>query len=311
MIRQNLFYKLLALAIAAFLWVYVNAERNPQARKVLTVPLEIRNLARGYSAEPATPEVSMTIEGPKSAVDTVRREDAAAWVDLRRLKTGPNVINSTVKVNARVAGAAENQLAVTVSPQSAIVRAEAIRSRRLPVEVRFLTAPPLGYSYTEPVLEPSNVGVSGKASDVARVQRIVLPLANGSSGKPIDGYFEVTPTDGAGNRIACVVTDAEKVHLKLGVVEVPATKAVVVSESIVGRPKFPAGVIRVSVTPPSVTLEGKPKILMGISTIETEDVSVEGATASVTRQVALRVPPGVRVVGSPGVRVSVTIGAKE
>ncbi|MCX8053956.1 MAG: YbbR-like domain-containing protein, partial [Armatimonadetes bacterium] len=134
----------------------------------------------------------------------------------------------------------------------------------------------------------------------------------GGSAKPIDGYFEVTPTDAAGNKVDGVTLEPGKiVRLKLGVVEVPATKVVVVSENIVGRPKFPASIIKVSVTPPSVVLEGKPRILMGISTIETEEVSVEGATETVTRYVALRVPPGAKVVGSPKVRVSVIIVDKQ
>ncbi|MGC8863881.1 MAG: CdaR family protein [Armatimonadota bacterium] len=312
MITQNLFYKLLALVIAIFLWVYVNSERNPQSRKVFSVPVEVRNAARGYTVEPVPAEVSVAIEGPKSAVDTVRREDASAWVDLRELKSGASVVTGKFKVNAWVAGATENQLSVKVSPRSVTVRAEAIRSKRLPVEVKLLTSPPLGYAYTEPSLQPASVGVSGRASAVARVKRVILPVAGDASGKPIDGYFEVTPTDAAGNRVDGVMLDVDKgVHLRLGVVEVPATKAVVVSENIVGRPKFPASILKVSVVPPSVTLEGKPKILMGISTIETEEISVENATDSVTREVALRVPPGVRVVGPPKVRVSVIIGTRE
>ncbi len=311
MIRQDLFYKLLALVIATFLWAYVNAERNPRARKVVTAPLEVRNLAKGYVAELSAAKVSVTIEGPKSGVDAVRSEDVSAWIDLKGLKVGPALIKSKANVAARVAGASEDQLAVSVSPSPVQVRAEAIRSKRLPVDVKLLTAPPLGYSYADPVVEPGSVGVKGKASDVARVKRVLLFLADRSMGKAIDGYFEVTPTDSAGNRVGSVTVDTEKVHLKLGIVEVPATKAVVVSESIVGRPAFPATVISVSVTPPSVTLEGKPKILMGLSTIETEDVSVEGETANITRQVGLRVPPGVKVVGSQRVRVTVVIRAKE
>jgi len=311
MIRQNLFYKLMALGIAVALWFYVNGERNPQARKVLTVPLEVRNLARGYTAEPATREVGITIQGGKSAVDAVRREDAAAWIDLRRLKTGPALVNAVVRVDARVAGAPDSDLAVTVSPRSVRVRVEAIRSRRLPVEVKFVTAPPLGYSYSEPVIEPDSVAISGKASEVARVKRILLALAARNPGKPIDDYCPVTPTDSAGNAISEVTLDPDKAHLKVGVVDVPATKAVVVSENVVGRPKFPARVTGVAVSPPSVTLEGKPKDLMGISTIGTEEVSVEGAAANVTREVAVRVPAGVRVVGSGRVHVSILISGKE
>ena len=54
MIRRNLFYKLLAVGVAIVLWVYVNAERNPQSQKTLTVPMQVRNLAKGYVADLTT-----------------------------------------------------------------------------------------------------------------------------------------------------------------------------------------------------------------------------------------------------------------
>jgi len=307
MIRNNLFYKLLALAIATFLWAYVNAERNPLATKTISVPLQIRNLARGCAAEPSVSEVNVTISGSKSSVDAVRAGDVAAWIDLSRLHPTRGVAVSRAKVMVRVAGADENRLKVTAKPSAISVRVEEIRSKRLPVELRLVSAPPIGYAFGEPQLQPAFVEVSGKASDVARVRRVILPLIYGTSGKPIEGDFEIIPVDQNGNKVEGISLDVDKVRLTLGVVEVPATKTVIVSENIVGRPKYPAKVARVSIVPPSVTLEGKPKILMGISTVETEEVSIEGATSSVTKQVALRIPPGTRVLGPSRVQVTVTI----
>ncbi|MDH7602619.1 MAG: CdaR family protein [Armatimonadota bacterium] len=307
MIRHNLVYKILALAIATFLWAYVNAERNPQSTRIVTVPLQVRNLAGGYTAEPSVSEVSVTVTGPKLAVDAVRLSDVSAWIDLSRVRPLRGVAVSRAKVRVRVVGAEDGNLSVAAKPSAVSVRVEAIRSKRLPVELRLMSAPPLGYGFAEPVLQPAFVGVSGKASDVARVKHIVLPLTYSSLGKPIDGEFEVIPVDADGSRVDNVVLDTQTVHLKMNVVEVPATKTVVVSENIVGRPKYPAKVVRVSVVPPSVTIEGKPKILIGIGTIETEEISIEGASSSVTRQVSLRVPPGIRVLGPTRVNVTVTI----
>lgn len=307
MIRHNLIYKILALVIAAFLWAYVNAERNPQTAKVVSVPLQIRNLATGYAAEPSVSEVSVTVTGPKLAVDSVRSSDVSAWIDLSRLRLVRGTVVSRAKVSVRVIGASDSNLTVAARPSVVNVRIEAIQSKRLPVELRLMTAPPLGYAFAEPVLQPAFVGVSGKASDVARVKHVILPLFYSMLGKPIDDDFEVTPVDANGNRVGNVTLDPNTVRLKMNVVEVPATKTVVVSENIVGRPKYPAKVVRVSVTPPSVTIEGKPKILIGVSTIETDEISIEGATDSVTKQVPLRVPPGIRVIGPSKVHVTITI----
>lgn len=307
MIRHNFFYKLLALAIATFLWVYVNAERNPQSSKVVSVPIEVRNLSKGYTAELSTSEVSVTIAGPKLAVDAVRTGDIRAWIDLARLQPARGVVESRARVLVRLAGNNEDRLVVTTKPSAVRVRVEAILSKRLPVEPELTIAPPPGYSFREPLVRPAMVRIYGKASNVARVRRVIVPVSDSFSGRAIDGYFEIVPVDASGNRVSGIVMDIDKVHLKMDVVEVPATKTVVVSENIVGRPKYPARITRVSIVPPSVTIEAKPRILLGISTIETEEVSVEGATSSLTKHVALRVPPGVRVLGPSRVQVSVII----
>ncbi len=105
--------------------------------------------------------------------------------------------------------------------------------------------------------------------------------------------------------------DTKQVRLKMDLIEVPATKAVIVSENIVGKPKYPAKVERVSIVPSSVTLKGKPRMLMEVSTITTNRISIEGAESTISRDVELRVPPGVSVVGQPRVRVTVYITKPE
>lgn len=307
MIRNNLFYKLLALVVAIGLWTYVNAERNPHARKVITVPLETRSLAKGYAAELATREVNVSLEGLKTVVDGVRKEDVSAWVNLGDLKTDRTVHSGVFQVQNRIAGVSANDLNTAVSPSSVRVRVEALSGKRLPVEVKFMAAPPLGYSYSDPQITPASVGVSGKMTQVLKVKRIMLPLTGANPSRPIDDYFSVVPVDAKGNVVTGVSLDADRVRLRLGFVEVPATKAVIISQNVVGQPEHPAKVTRISISPSSVTLEGKPSALMGISTVTTDSVSIEGAKSTVTEEVELRVPPGARVVGSPKVRVTVYV----
>lgn len=83
MIRRNLFYKLLALGVAIVLWAYVNSERNPQSQKTLTVPIEVRGLAKGYIADLSASEAHVTIFGLKTVVDSVRKEDVSASVKVK------------------------------------------------------------------------------------------------------------------------------------------------------------------------------------------------------------------------------------
>lgn len=311
MIRHNLFYKLLALVVALSLWFYVNSERNPQSRKVLRVPVRTANLAKGYVAEMKTSEVGITIEGPKAIVDDIRKEDVEAWVDLSGARTGARLAAKTLGVRTRISGLSEddsNALDVTSIPRVVKVSVEALSGKRLPIEVKYVSAPPLGCSYSNPVITPASVNVSGRDTEVSRVKRAVLTLHLEDPKGFVDSRFEVTPVDSSGRIVGGVKLDPCRARLRLEVVEVPATKTVVVSPTITGVPKFPARVIRIGVTPSQVSLAGKPAALVEVSTIATDEVSVEGVDSTFSRDVAIRAPAGVEIVGRSKVRVTVQIG---
>jgi YbbR domain-containing protein len=312
MIRHNLFYKLLALGVAVGLFMYVNAEQNPRARKTYTVPLATSNIAKGYVAEISQNEASVTISGLKSITDSIQR--VTAVVDLSSATPSFGRAKKTFKIKTNVFGVAPadlDDLDIKVSPQSVKVHIEALSGKRLPVEVKFPAAPPLGYSYSNPVLIPGSVSVSGRSTEVSQVKRVVLALPNQFSDRSIDDYFSLTPLDSSGNKVEDVTLSPEKVRLKIEMVEVPATKTVIVSPNVQGEPKYPAKVNRVTVSPSSVTLMGRPGALAGVSTITTDRISIDGADGNVTHSADLKIPPGVKISGHGSVKVSVYIGAND
>ena len=308
MIRHNWKYKLLALAVALIVWTYVNSERNPQSRQTFTVPVKAVNATRGYMAQLETPKVSVKVEGLKTSVDSVAKEDVEAQVDLHGLRPGKKIIETMLPVEVRLPRVADSGLDVTPTPPRIKVRLEMVANKRMPVEVSFSSEPPPGYSYSSPLLTPDTVTVSGSITQLARVSKAILTLSGDSTGSTTDDYYDVTPIDADGNVVAGVSAQPGKVRAKLEMIEAPATKVAIVSPVFSGQPKFPAKVTKYTVTPSSVTLEGKPSALGGISAISTEKVVLEGVDAIVTRDVALRVPRGVRAVGTKTVRVTVYIG---
>ena len=303
MIRNNLFYKLLALGVALVLWTNVNSERNPHSRKTLIIPIQQINKSKGYIYELEKNEANVTIEGLKSVVDSVNKEDISTFIDFTGLKSA-----AKVKLNTRLAELS-NDLTVTTNPEIVKVKIEQLRWRRLPVEVKFLSAPPLGYSYNEPIITPSSVSISGKNTAVSTVKKVILALSYHSTNSSIKGEFDVTPIDAAGNVVDDVILGPNRVQAKIDFVEVPATKTVIISANVTGEPKYPAKVSRISVAPSSVTLEGKPSSLLDISTISTDDFSIEGEESNLSKEVELRVPSGVKLVGRSKVRVTVYLAS--
>lgn len=313
MIRHNLSYKLFALVVALALWMYVNSERNPQSHKVYTVALGVINPVQGYATELSSHEVNISIEGLKTDVDSIRKDDVAAWVDLGEIKAGSkSFAEKMLKIKTRISGInSQEGLQITANPSVIKARLEAISGKRLPVEVKFISSPPLGFSYSSPEITPTSVNITGKTTAVSRVKRVIVALPEQISGSGVDDYFKITPLDYKGSAVTGVNLGTDKVRLKLELREVPATKTVIVSPNIAGEPKFPAKIIKVSVNPSSVTLQGKPSSLVGVSTITTDKVSVEGVTDNVTHEVTLREPPGVTAVDRPKVKVTVYISDKD
>lgn len=308
MIRNNWKYKVLAIVVSLILWLYVNSDRNPHILKIYTVPLRAVGAARGYIAELDTPKVAISIQGLKSVVDTISREDIEALVALDKLQPSKKIVQASMPVEVRLPRAVANDLSVEPSPKTVRVRMEALEERKMPVEVNFTSEPPLGYSYSNPLLTPDTVSISGRASELASISKAILTISGDPSGSSTEDYYDVTPIDANGNVVPDVSVRPGKVRAKLEMIEVPSTKAVIVSPSFSGEPKFPFHVARYTVTPSSVVLEGKPSALGGLSSVSTEKVMLEGADATVTREIALRVPPGVKAVRTKTVKVTVYVG---
>lgn len=308
MIRHNWQWKLVALVLSFFLWSYVNTQRNPKATITFNVPIQIMNLSKGYVADLSVQEASVQIEGYKARVDTVRQNDISAWVDLDTIMPSNGPVKKIKTLNVRISGIPREDISPpTVLPRTVEVRVEMIGGKRLPVEVKFLSAPPLGYSFGNPIVTPASISISGKSESVAKVNKVVLTLSQNTSSSSIDAEFPLVPMDLNGNQVRGVSLSPSSVRLQLGLIEVPASQEVVISYKLQGKPKYPAQIKNVTLQPSSVKLEGRPNILSSISTIETAPIDVEGQDKTLTKQVKLVVPTGTKVKGPNTVSVTIDI----
>ncbi|MCX6345401.1 MAG: CdaR family protein [Armatimonadetes bacterium] len=301
MIRHNLGYKLMALVVALALWSFVNAERNPQISKPIPVPIMVNNEAENYVAELDVRDAIVTVQGSKSAVDEIGSEDLSVTADLTGIgewREGTQAVSVQARLKKPNAS-----LDIIVNPKTVNVKLEMKDNKRLPVE--FASVPPLGYAYNNLAITPANVTIRGRMSEVSRVKKVVFigPIPTGS----IDGSFSIQPVDLRGVPVTGVELIPQKVHVKVDLVEVPASKKVIVSPDISGMPQFPAKITKVTVTPLMVTLQGRPAALVNVTTIDTERIYVNDATGTITQDVDLRLPYGVTTAERGKVRVTVYI----
>ncbi len=310
LLQHNWKYKLLAIMVSLILWVHVNSERNPQSTRTFAVPVKPVGVSASHIAELDTPRVSITVAGLKTSVDAIAKEDIEAWVDVRKLRLTSDVTEAELKVEKRLPRAVAGNLDVSVSPAKVNVRVEAVREKRLPVEVAFTSDPPAGYSYGTPVLTPGYVAVRGTATALSKVKHVLLTLEGDTAGSATEDYYQVFPLNATGDPVAGVTVRPDKVKARLEMVEVPAAKTVIVSPVLTGLPKFPARVTKYTVTPSYVTLRGKSSRLEGISVVSTDTIDISGVEATTTYDAALRIPSGVRASGPRTVKVTVNISSE-
>jgi YbbR domain-containing protein len=311
MLRQDLFYKLVAVVTALALWAYVQEERNPRiAVNVPSVQLDLRNLAKGNVVTSGTGEVSITIEGNKNLIDAVDRKKLTAWVDLAGRTAGTH----SLPVQVALPRNAPSDVTASAVPGSVTMTVESVSNRVMNIDVNYTSAPPWGYDLGTPKLTPASAYVSGRSASVERVRRLAVMIDPSSLGSPrtsLDGYFSVVALDASGNEVKDVTVDPSRTRVRLAMVRTPATKIVIVSPSFSGQPRFGYVVKRVTAKPGEVTIKGRPELLYNISTITTEEIDIDGAAASITKDAALRAPPGVEVDLVKTVRVTVRIEERE
>ena len=295
-LRENLPYKLLALAFAVLLHFYVVSQQTPG--RLLTVPLTLRNQPPGVLLDSDSPrQVTLTLDGSQEELDRVALADVTASVDLSHTRPGKRV---SLPVQIKAPG----DLQASASPDVVTLNLLARQTRRLAVAAADPGPPLPGYRFLPPRITPRLVTVSGDADDVASVVRLVARVDSGTVGT-IDDDYDLIAIDAQGGEVANLTLSPPRAHVSIRMVRAPAQKNVLVSADITGAPSPASRVGSIEVHPYTVVVAGGPDRLAQISTIGTAPVDVSGATADITRTVNCVAPPGVTFSGASAVVVTV------
>lgn len=308
MFRNNLRYKLLALAIAVTIWTYADVGQNQNVSSEFSVPLEVRNLSSGYIVTSAPTSARVVIRGRRENMDSVADELYAvtSYLDMHDAGLGRRRVPVRVSIPKEIAhlvhgSAKDGEVVVTV---------EAKAQRILDVDTQLIGSIPTGYQYSSPQVVPSRAVVSGTARSVARVSRLSAAVdPSESGGGSIDEDRAIAPTDESGNEVKGVDVTPARAHLRMHLLVAPTSRVVYVTPTIEGQPQFPHKVTDIQVEPQTVTVSGRPERIARFSLLKTEPLDVSHHTRTFAQNVNAIVPPGVNIVGGRKVKVTVQIGS--
>ncbi|MCR4419589.1 MAG: CdaR family protein [Clostridia bacterium] len=272
--RSDWGYKLIALALAFALWLYVTEERNPVADNVLNVPLETRAVPSDLVVAEKPTTVQVRVQGARQAVERLTPRDLQAFVNLSGAHAGANQRPVEVVLPSRV------ELVEVLPPQASVVL-EQVTKTQLPVEVKLTGEPAPGYEVLAPLVRPQEVVVSGPRSWLEELAKGVVEVNIRGRTESLHLYLPVRLIERDGEEaLPGPEVDPSAVEVFVPVAVAGVSKEVPVKVALEGDPAEGYKLGRIAVSPSTVRVYGAPEVLAGIKELVSRPVNISGARES-------------------------------
>ena len=306
---DNLGTFLLALIVAAMVWVVALDEENPLEENAFSQPVAIQliNLPSNMIliSPAAAGSVDITLRAPRLVWQSLSPSQFRVIADLSDLSPGTHEVPLQASVQA------DSTRITKVDPATITVTLEELISRPCPIKVEQRGTLAEGYAAGAPVLSTAEVTVSGPSSAVNAVVSCVVRVTLDGLKQDFNSLLTVRPVDAEGNTVSRVTITPDNAQVVVPVTQQQGYRDVAVRPVITGLVASGYQVTSINVVPQVITLSSlDPSIVEGIQGfVATTPLDISGATADVVRRVALVLPDGVE--GPDSVLVEVNVAAIE
>lgn len=309
-LRENLGSLLLAIVMAIMVWASAVNAADPAQERLFPSPIDI-DFSGLRSDLVVVGEVAtqgqVTVRAPQSVWDQLTAQDVHLGADLSDLGPGLHQVALTSRVDLRPARV------TLVEPRYLILTLELVATRNVPVQVRTLGAPAVGYRVDTPTATPDQATVIGPASAVAQVAEVLAEVNLTDRRQDLTETVRLLPVDPAGQSVAGVRVDPENAQVVASVEQLGGYRDVAVKVVIEGQVEPGYWVTRITVSPPILTVYSADAeavvVLPGF--VETEPLVLTGASSDIEVRLGLNLPQGVSPVGDQTVLVQVGVAAIE
>ena len=236
---------------------------------------------------------------------TVTTASFTATIDLASVPVVAGSPPVSVPVIVRATDSGSIQV-IDFSPSRIQVRLDPLVTKTVLVQVAHGTVPE-GLDVREPVVSQESVTVSGPDSSVVLVAAAEARVRIQPSGIDINQVVDLVAVDARGDVVPTVELLPSSVRVTIQIGSQLATRALPVNPIVAGSPAAGVVVAGITAAPQLVTVEAESAVLATLVKIDTQPVSIAGATADVVADVKLDLPPGVSALGVTTVRVTVSL----
>lgn len=295
--------KIVSLLCAILLWFYVSAVESPTSEKTIdSVAVSLRNkdvmmAETGLSViSDGMFEANIVLAGKKSTLNKIDYEDITATVDLSKLtEAGTHELPISVVAPSGTTVVSTNPRYITVSIDKTI-------SKSIDIETD------LYYSSTYDIGECvitdtqskvlTTVTVSGPASEVDRVSKVVAHVDFGAISSSVEAKTNLICLDVNGDEIS---TSSVKLSPNSVVIRQPVymTKSLTLKAAQANN-TFNDQQISFKIKPSTIDVKGDPKILEELDSITLDPIneqSVIGDALTNTVNSLIKLPEGIELLG--------------
>lgn len=294
-----------SLLIATILWGWVTELNDPfitvRYRELDVTAGPLDNSLRVVTT---LPRATVTLRGPESRVEDISRDEVSVVLDTSEVtEAGEYRLELDVV-------APEGPSSKSVNPEELPVTIEQEISEVMPLEVRNAVPRDDPREVTSTVPETTQVTVSGASSAVGRVEEVILPVSLDNHQSSFEEAFTPYAVDSEEQRVSEVRILPEQIMTSVDIRS--RGKTVSVIPVIEGVPEEGFSVQQRAALPDSIVVEGPDEALESLLFVNTEPVSIAGATQSISSEVGLsNLPPGVTVIEPESGKVEVRVAIED
>jgi YbbR domain-containing protein len=281
---------LLSLLLAVVIWLIAMSQENPLETKVFELPVTVRGLdAALQTVEDLSAQTArVTVRAPRDASENLGAEDFSVSIDLAGRQSGEHDVPVQVVVNDPRADI------TNINPPNLRLQLDPLLVEPKAVAVQVEDAPAFGYDALMPVVDPPTVTVSGPASQMDLVDRVVAPIELANAKSQVERTVEVQALNRQEQPVSGVTIEPSLVRVVVPVEQWPGRKEVAVRINLVGQPAAGYRLSTVRAEPSTVVLQGDSAALAEVAGyVETAPLDIDGATGDVRERLQLMLPAGV------------------
>jgi YbbR domain-containing protein len=311
-LAKNFGKLLTAFILAVIVWVSAVISSDPNEEHLLprSIQLEIIGQDPGLQIMgDISRNVTLTLRAPSSVWTQLNNDQQSvrAWVDLSNLGAGVHSVPVQVQITPHLVRL------IRQDPEQLTITLDSIITQVFPVSLMVKGSPPTGYEAQSPLLDPSEVTVTGPESLVSLIKEVRVAVDITNANEIVVKTVTPLALDGEGRVVNGVTVSPDTVTVTQPITLLGGYRYVIVRAVSIGQVASGYRLTNIFVSPVGVVVfSSDPELVNNLpGYVETQPIDLSGVEDDFETLVGLNLPDGVSVVGDPKVLVQVSIAMIE